>query len=153
MAEVLSSVASVVNVLGLAIESTKSLLVFFRDFHEAPSDVQLWLNRLESLQITLNRLQEYSRCLDLQSALSPHFCQKIEECAQHLATSASQISKIARGLNESEPIAKKRWNRESRKVWARIRWTVLGSHSKKKMAEIIGLYQFEFSMELFNILM
>ena len=153
MADVLSSVASVVTVLGCAIESSKSLLVFFSDLREAPADVQLWSQRLESLQITLNGLQECNRGLDLQTALSPHLRQKIRECATHLGTSATKIGKIAGRLNESEPRAKKRWDRESRKVWERIKWTAFGSHSKKKMAEIIGLYQFEFSMELFKIMM
>lgn len=152
MTDVLSSVASVVTILGCAIESTKSLLVFFHDFREAPADVQLWVQRLESIQITLNALQECNRGLDLQ-ALSPRLCQNIGECANHLGTSASKIGKIAARLNESKPRAKKRWNHESRKAWERIKWTAFGSQSKRKMTEIIGLYQVEFSLELFKIMM
>ena len=149
MADVLSSYASAVTLLGCATESIKFLLIFFRQFNEAPAEIRQWLEKLESLHSTLNSLRE----LDERYRFSTDFTQKLVKCLTYLQTCVTEINKIHMRLVEEGSSSKNSWDHTGRRFWEKIKWTAVGGHRRKKTVEVINIYHFEFSMELFKMMM
>ena len=151
MAEPLSSIASVFTVVECALQSTKYLLAFFRHYSESPSEVRLWLERLESLHLTLKGLQELSASSVSRLMLSPSFCHSIGECAKYVEISAKKLRKSTGTFDANQANTRRTWNHQGRIFWHRIKWIVVGGHDRRRLTEVIALYQFEFSLELLKI--
>ena len=153
MAELLSSLASVITVAASATDSIKVLVIFFRQFRNAPAQVHQWLTMLESLRSTLSSLQQCGRNLDPRYQFSPHFQQRLLSCVIQLQICASEIAKIDAELLNATPNGRNRWDHKARKSWQRAKWALVGTHKIKKTMELMNLYHFEFAMELLKVLM
>ena len=153
MSELLSSLASVITVVGSAAESIKALTRFFRQSRNAPVHVHQWLTMLESLRSTLSSLQQYGRNLDPRYQFSSHFQQRLLSCVIQLQICASEIARIDAELLKANSDGKNKWDHKARRSWHRAKWAIVGNHKIKKVMEMLNLYHFEFVMEVLKVLM
>ena len=153
MAEALSSFASAITLLGCTAESVKVLSSFFRQFNEVPTEVRQRLELLESLHSTLNGLQQCGTNLEPRHRFSADFTRKLGDCLSHLQDCVTKIRKIQVRLAEDNSGSAHKWNQAGRKSWEKVKWTVRGKHKRRKMVEVVSIYHFEFSMELFNLML
>ncbi len=153
MSELVSSLASIITIVGSASEPIKVLLIFFRQFRNAPAQVHQWLTMLESLRSTLSSLQQCSRNLDSRYHFSLHFQQRLLSCAIQLQICASEVARVDAELVKTSSDGKKKWDHKARRSWERAKWAIVGDYKMKKVMRIMNLYHFEFVMELLMVLM
>lgn len=152
MCEPLSSLASVITIVGSATETIKVLLTFFRQFRYAPAQVHQWLTMLESLRSTLSSLQQCGRSLDPRYQFSSHFQQRLLSCVTQLQICTREVARIDAELVKASSDGKKKWDHKARRSWERAKWAIVGDHKMKKVMKIMNLYHFEFVMELLKVL-
>lgn len=152
MSEPLSSLASVITIVGSATETIKVLLTFFRQFRNAPAQVRQWLTMLESLRSTLSSLQQCGRSLDPRYQFSSHFQQRLFSCVTQLQICTSEIARIDAELVRASSDGKQKWDHKARRSWEKAKWAIVGDHKMKKVMKIMNLYHFEFVMELLKVL-
>ena len=152
MSEPLSSLASVITIVGSATETIKVLLKFFRQFRNAPAQVHQWLTMLESLRSTLSSLQQCGRNLDPRYQFSSHFQQRLLSCVTQLQICTTEVARIDAELVKASSDGKKKWDHKARRSWERAKWAIVGDHKMKKVMKIMNLYHFEFVMELLKVL-
>ena len=152
MSEPLSSLASVITIVGSATETIKALLTFFRQFRNAPAQVHQWLTMLESLRSTLSSLQQCGRSLDPRYQFSSHFQQRLLSCVTQLQICTSEIARIDAELVRASSDGKQKWDHKARRSWEKAKWAIVGDHKMKKVMKIMNLYHFEFVMELLKVL-
>ena len=153
MADPLSPLASMVTVVGSAIECAKILSKTLRRFKRAPAEVHQWLEMLESLHLTLTSLENCSLLLDLRYRFSAQFGLRLKDCLTHLQSCIDRIGKIDTELERSRPTVNRTFGGRTKRSWQRVRWIVVDDYTIKKLVEMIKIYQFEFSMELFKLLL
>ena len=153
MADPLSSLTSVVTLLGCTAESVKFLSFFFHQFNEIPTEVRQWLELLKSLYSTLNSLQQCSTNLNPRHRFSEDFIRKLGDCLAHLQVCATKISKVQARLAENDSGSRYKWDHVGRRSWEKVKWMVVGKHKRRKMVEVISIYHFEFSIELFKLML
>ena len=153
MSEPISSLASIITIVGSATESITALLIFFRRFRNAPAQVHQWLTMLESLRSTLSSLQQCRRSLDPRYQFSSHFRQRLLGCVTQLQICTSEVAKIDAELVKVGSGGRKNWDHKARRSWQRAKWAIVGDHKMKKVIRIMDLYHFEFVMELFMVLL
>ena len=153
MADPLSSLASVLTLVECTAESTKFLLKFFRQFNGAPAQIHQWLEMLESLHFTLSSLLGCSADLDPRYHFPQRFRQRLVGCLTRLQACVDEISKTDAHFVVNASHTESKWDGKARRSWERVKWVAIGSHRMKKLVDIIKLYHFEFSMELFKLLM
>ena len=133
MGDPLSSLASVITVVGCAAESIQFLLTFFHQFHGAPARIGRWLEMLESLHFTLTSLQECSTSLDPRYRFPPHFCRRLVDCLNQLQACVDEIRTTNVQFVRESPGAKRKWDSKAKRSWERIRWVALGDRRVKEM--------------------
>ena len=153
MSEPISSLASVITIAGSATESVTALLIFFRRFRNAPTQVHHWLTMLESLHSTLSSLQQCGRNLDPRYRFSSHFQQRLLSCVTQLQLCASEVARIDAKLVKVNSDGKKKWDHKARRSWERAKWATIGDHKMSKVMKIMNMYHFEFVMELLKVLL
>ena len=149
----ISSLASVITIVGSATESVNVLLTFFRQFRNAGAQVHQWLTMLQSLHSTLSSMRQCGRNLDPRYHFSPHFQQRLVSCVNQLQTCTSELARIDADLVKESPGGKSKWNHKARRSLGRAKWAVMGDHKMKKITRILNFYHFEFVMELLKMLM
>ena len=152
MSEPLSSLASVITIVGSATETIKLLLTFFRKFRNAPAQVHQWLTMLESLRSTLSSLQQCGRSLDPRYQFSSQFQQRLLSCVTQLQICTNEVARIDAELVKASSDGKKKWDHKARRSWERAKWAIVGDHKMKKVMTIMNFYHFEFVMELLKVL-
>ena len=152
MAEALSSAASVLAITACAGDLTKFLFQTFREIALIPEHVHQLLTALQSLQITLISLQKCMVDLDLDRQFSPHFCQRLADCLNHLKMFNEKIAKIDENLDKDHSHSHK-LGRKSMRSWQKIKWLTIGEPQTKRFLENVRLYQAEFSLELLTLIM
>ena len=153
MVDPLSPVASVLTVVGSAIESAKLLLTTLRRFKRAPAEVHQWLEMLESLHSTLTSLENCSLLLDLRYRFSAQFGLRLKDCLSRLQSCIDRVRKINVEFVRTRSSVRKTLSGKTNRSWQKVRWIVTEDHTMKKLVEMIKIYQFEFSMELFKLLL
>lgn len=153
MSDPLSTLASVITVAASATESIRVLLIFFRQFRNAPDQVRQWLTMLESLHSTLSSLQQCGPNLDPRYHFSSHFQQRLLSCVTQLQSCTGAVARMDAGLRRAASDGKKNWNHRARRSWARAKWAMVGDDKMKKVTRIMNLYHFEFVLELLRVLM
>ena len=144
MSDPLSSLASVLTIAGSAVEIIKGLLTFFRRLFGAPKEIHQWLRMLESLHFALTCLQECGASLDPRYQFSPHFARRLNLCVHQLKAAADEVNKIDAKLAKRGISSKPSWDGRARRSWHKIKWMAIGNIEKKKLAEVVKLYHFEF---------
>ena len=153
MSDPLSSLASILTLVGNAAQSTKALVTFFRDFQHAPSEVHEWLMMLESLHSALHTLEQYGSSVDSEQRFSLHLRQRLTGCLNQLQCCATELAKIDAEINKGKSKNKKGRDRGARRSWERTKWAMFGDQKMKRVMNKIQLYHFEIGMELLKILM
>ena len=152
MSEPISSLVTVITIVGSATESIKVLLIFFRQFRNAPAQVHQWLTMLESLHSTLSSLQQHSPNLDPRYHFSSHFQRRLLSCINQLQVCTGEVARIDAELVKASSGRKKKWDHKARKSWERAKWAIFGDYKMKNVMRVINLYHFEFVMELLKVL-
>ena len=153
MSDPLSSLASVITIVGCATESIKVVVKLVRGFSNAPAEVHQWLTMLESLQSTLSSLQQGGRNLNPEHQFPLRLQQRLVSCVAQLQLCTKDIARADASMEKTSSNGKRKWDTSTRKSWEKAKWAVVGDSKMKKIMKTIHFYHFEFVMELLNILM
>ena len=153
MPDPLSSVVSVITLLGTAAESVGVLVTFFREFHNAPAEVHEWLTMLEALTLTLSNLEQCGQNLNSRYQFSSKFHQRLLLCVKQLQVCLSEAARVDASLNKADRNSERKWTHRARRSWAKAKWATVRDQKTKKIMKSVQLYHFEFGMELLKMLM
>lgn len=153
MTDPLSSLASVITIVGSATKSIEVLVEFFRQFRNASAEVHQWLTMLQSLSSTLSALQQCGQNLNTRYRFSSNFRQRLLSCVTQLQICIDEVAKTDSKHKSAGPDGKKRLHHKARRSWEKAKWAILGDLKIKKLMKTLDLYQFEFVMELLKMLM
>ena len=153
MPDPLSSVASVITLVGGAADSIKVLVTFCREFHNAPAEVHEWLTMLEALRLTLSNLEQCGRNLGSRYHFSSTFHQRLLTCVEQLQNCVGEIAQVDATLVKANANSKRKWTHNAKRSWVRAKWTITRDQQMKRVMSSMQLYHFEFGVELLKMLM
>ena len=153
MTDPISSISSVITILGATAGATQCLITFVRRYSKAPDELHKSLQMLESLHLTLTSLQECNAFLDPRYQFSPHFAQRLKDCDTTLQQCVNKTKKTENEIIKRRSQSKGPWSGIAKRSRGKIRWMLFESQEMEKLMRFLQLYQFEFSLELFRILM
>ena len=152
MADPISTIGSVIAVTGCAAESSKFIVGLVRGVASAPAEIHRLSHSLESLRLTLLRLQQSSTQLDSRFTFSSHFSCRLEECLAELEVYASKMRKVDTVLDKSAPAGCIRRSK-ARRCMEKIKWLLYEGHKMDRFLQNLRMYQSEFSLELSTLLL
>lgn len=151
MAEPLSTIASILAVLGFAAESSKIILKICRGVSSMPNDVCQSLQSLQSLHEIMANLQKTGANLGSSRNFPAHLCARLGEYLEDLKQFEAKLNRIHTKIGKKAH--KHEWEEKVIMSWQRIRWALKGEEEIRRFFEKMKLYHIEFSMALLTLLL
>lgn len=151
MAEVLSTTASILAVVGFVAESSKILLKICRGVTAMPEDVCQSLQSLKSLHEIMANLQQTGTRLGFSQSFPAHLHDRFSECLKDLKIFEAKLNKVHAKIGKKTH--KHDWEDKAKISWHRMRWALKGEEEIRRFFERVKLYHSEFSLALLTLLL
>ena len=140
MADPLSLTASTIAVIGIACQSSKLLLDFFRTVSDAPTEIQHHIASLHALSSTFMGIQALGQQMPPEYTWSPEFEGRLKNCVADFQGMLLKMEKLCGHLEKGR----------IHKTWARLKWSFKDQYLENAFTKV-QTYYITFSLELLTM--
>ena len=152
MTDGLSAAASVIAVVACAGEFSKLLFDFIHEVKSVPEHVRHLTEAIESLRITLLRLQRCLGGLSPNLYITPQFDRRLRECLVRLKLFNHGMANLDQNLNK-QVSGYRGWEQRAKRSIYKVKWLTTEKRKTQAFLEDIRLYQAEFALELLMLIL